>query len=200
MRGLVIGIVAGTIFLCVCARGQIGLAYTNWMGDELIDRPLNNALAGQVAIYCGPSFEDFGRILWWEYFDSDIAGASVSVTPIVFQRVNETDFRVRAIGAARENNGGGVRNAIFDLEMGADEIVRPGFTFGFAESRVAWPKRDAAPVLSTTRFRRLGNGPTRRMRTSESASDRFFALAACPRTTWFRSLGIPMRHGFILQE
>src|SRR6188474_3482111 len=137
MRGIVIGIVTGTVLLSVCARGQIGPAYTNWMGDELIDRPLNNALAGQVAVYCGPSFEDFGRILRWQYFDNDTAGASV--TPIVFQRVNETDFQVWAIGAARESNGGGVRSAIFDLEMGGDERVGPGFTFGFAERHLFAP-------------------------------------------------------------
>ena len=142
MRGTVIGIIAGTIFLSVCARGQFGLPYTNWMGDQLIDRPLNNALVGQVAIYCGPSFDDFGRIVRWEYFDNDSLGASV--TPIIFQRLNETDFRIWAIGAARESNGRGVRNAIFDLEKGTDERIGPGFTFGFVERHLFDP--DVTPT------------------------------------------------------
>lgn len=142
MRGIVIGIVTGAVLLSMSARGQTGLAYTNWIGDELIDRPLNNAPAGQVAIYCGPSFEDFGIIRRWEYFDNDTLGASV--TPIVFQRVNETDFRIWAIGAARESNGRGVRSAIFDLEMGGYEQVGPGFTFGFVERHLFAP--DVTPT------------------------------------------------------
>ena len=134
--------IAAMLLLCARALGQVGLAYTNWMGDELIDRPLDNALPGQVAIYCGPSFDDFGIIRRWEFFDNESSGASV--TPIIFQRVNETDFRIWAIGAARESNGGGVRSAIFDLEMGPYERVGPGFTFGFVERRLFAP--DVTPT------------------------------------------------------
>ena len=134
--------IAAMLFLCARVSGQVGLVYTNWMGDELIDRPLDNALSGQVAIYCGPSFGDFGIIQRWEFFDNDSPGASV--TPIIFQRVNETDFRIWAIGAARDCGGSGVCSAFFDLEMGTDQRVGPGFTFGFVERRLFAP--DVTPT------------------------------------------------------
>ncbi len=139
MRGL-ISIAVGFATVCVCARGQV---YTNWMGDEVIGRPLDNALAGQVAIYCGPSLSDFGRIIRWEFFDNDTPGKWV--TPIVFERLNETDFRVWAVGAARDSRSSGLRSAIFDVEKGGDEIVGPGFTFGFVERQLFDPDLTPTP-------------------------------------------------------
>lgn len=112
------------------------------LGSALEDRAFDETSIGQVAIYAGPDIATGGLAIEWSFYNND--QPSPGVTPLLFERVNETDFVLRGTGAPRPVGNSGIQTFRYDAEA-RDPYVSSNFTFGFTD-RVAY-----VPEVNPTR-------------------------------------------------
>ena len=119
------------------------------LGDPLLEWPFDESSDGQVTIYAGPGFGVGGFVQTWSFFDNDIGNGAV--TPLLFEKLNDTDFVLRGMGASRMTYGLGIHTYSYDPEAG-EPLIEPTFTFGFAD-RVAYvPEYPSTnPIVTASR-------------------------------------------------
>src|SRR5690349_8765818 len=82
------------------------------LGSALEDRAFDEPSIGQVAIYAGPDFATGALAIEWSIYNND--QPSPGVTPLLFERVNETDFVLRGTGASRPVGNSGIQTFRYD--------------------------------------------------------------------------------------
>ncbi len=83
-----------------------------------------------------------GTITGWTFYDDK--GGPNSVTPMLFDRVDDKTFTLLGLGTSRRSDGSGVQTFSFDLLAGTDK-VGPNTCFGFCD-RLVTTTLDAGTV------------------------------------------------------
>jgi hypothetical protein len=119
------------------------------VGESLVSRPFHDTGVGQVAIYGGEGFQIGGVADRWSFVATGIS--NVAITPLLFERVNQSDFVLRSMGSLRTVYTEGLRSYTFDPEA-ADGYVEPNYTFGFSDRAAAVPDNPGPlPIVTGSR-------------------------------------------------
>lgn len=144
-KHLTIGLL--TLFIATSSYAQL---IPLKLGDALEERPFHESSTGQVAIYAGQEFGFDGSVDTWTFFSSGPPGTYVN--PLLFERVNGTDFILRGMGATRPIFHTGINSFRYDPEA-REPFVRPNYTFGFTD-RSAYVPENPGPleIVTSSRF------------------------------------------------
>ena len=139
-------ILSTAVFFWMATWGQAAL---KTIGDDLEPAPHHETSAGQVALYAGSTFGLQGVVVNWTIVCS--GGTNGALVPLLFEKINATDYVLRAMGAFRDIYSDGTFTIRFDPEVG-EGVIGPNFTFGFAD-RVAYaPSNGGVPILTHMRY------------------------------------------------
>lgn len=121
------------IALLAAALAPFAAAQT-LVGSPVIDRLINDSSQGLIAIYLGGTqpLAGPGTVGTWSFYDNEAGTAGQPVTPLLFQRVSPTLWRVVGFGTTRFSTGNGAQTHPFGLLAGTSTLL-PGvsYTIGF---------------------------------------------------------------------
>lgn len=106
------------------------------LGDPLINRSINDSSSGQVFIY-GGVFGIPGAVIDWSFFDNDNATPNRSITPLLLDKVNATDYVLVGVGTTRVTSEAGAQTYGFGLIAGSDAVTVTT-TFGFTDRALSY--------------------------------------------------------------
>ena len=122
-------VVAAVLFASVLNSGAQTL-----VGSPLIDRVFNDGAAGQVYLYSVPSGA-VGVATSFQFYDNE--AGSRRITPLIFEKLNASQYVLRGVGASITTNGAGTQNYPFSLIAGTN-VMAANYTFGFTDREVSY--------------------------------------------------------------
>ena len=120
------------LWLALAALASPLAAQTTTFGSDLVNRANNDSADGMLYLYDTPSGVT-GRAQTFSFFDNE-SGSRV-ITPLIFEKLSDSQFVLRGVGTTRVPNGTGAQSYPFGLIAGSD-AMGPNHTFGFIDRSV----------------------------------------------------------------